>query len=166
MPRYRRPTEALAERFARLMRELEDDSGDRPAMVDERDYFRLVDMAAEDPETDPAVLEDAGKRFARHFVTPYLHADDPAVLVAEIGALLAIHHRANINVEAVEATPNGLEVVIAFQRLQSDGPKRMTPFDMAIVRHALAERDPKTQLEPLGSEDDTTSRFRIHLRRD
>lgn len=147
------------------MRELNEDSGDRPAMNDETSYFNLVDLAANDPETDPSILDEAGNRFADHFVAPYLHASDPAVLITEIAALFEIHHRGRIHVESMEPGTSELETVIRFRRIAQQEDAAPTRFDLAVIRRALVLRDPSATIEQLEADDEPTGRYRIRLSR-
>ncbi len=160
----RRP-DAISEHFNRLMRELDSDSGDRPATNDETGYFNLIDLAANDPETDPAILDEAGNRFAEHFVAPYLHASDPSVLITEIAALFEIHHRGRIHVENMEPAANGIDAVIQFNRIAEHGEAAPTRFDVAVMRRALLLRDRHAAIEELESDDQHTGRYRIRLSR-
>lgn len=163
-----RPTtsdKVLTERLDRLARELEL-GDDQPQSVDETSYFRLVDLAAADPETEPRLLDEAGNRFAQHFVAPYLHASDPTDLLAEIGALFAIHHRGSIHIESVRETGGGTEAVVTFSCITDDGdPAAPNRFDIAVLRHALEVRTIDATLEQLEADERSACRLRVLLPR-
>lgn len=155
----------LNERLDRLVRELEIGDDD-PQVVDESGYFRLVDLAAADPETEPSLLDEVGNRFAQHFVAPYLHASEPADVIAEVGALFAIHHRGSINIESMQETSNGLEATIVFSCLNDDGqPIPPNRFDIAVLRHALAVREIDATIESLESDDPCIGKLRLAIPR-
>jgi hypothetical protein len=166
MPQQETPVESLRDRLDRLMRELDEDSGDRPAMVDEKAFFLLVDEVEKDPATDTAMVEEAAQRFADHCLVPYLHSEDPVVLIQELSGLLEIHHRARLRLEELQEIPEGREAIVSITRITGEGPQDSpTTFDMQMVRHALATHQPGTRVQQLPAENPREGRFRIVLRR-
>lgn len=158
--------EELEHRLETLVEVQAKEPGDQLGAKDEREYFRLVDRAAEDPKTDARVLEALGRRYAHHFLVPFLRGDDAVGIISEVAALIEIHHRGTLRLYDFNETDDMAEAVISFQRIGPRGRRSgPTRFDIALVKEALASRYGRVEVLPVPSRGHVGERIHIRLQR-